>query len=68
MTNPVLPFEVLQVRDDGDGRTVFFEVGKRSIVNNKQTSLVMRSAIFVGYDQDINETLHKALSEQGWIV
>lgn len=68
MTEQVLPFEVLKVRDDGDGRTVFFKVGKRSMENNVQTSMVMQSAIFVRYNEDINETLLKALTEQGWIV
>lgn len=68
MTNKVLPFEVLRVRDDGDGQTVFFKVGKRTIENSTQTSLVMESTIFVKYEEDIEAVLLDALIKQGWIV
>ena len=68
MTNPILPFEIVSVRDDVGGKTVFFKVGKRVIVNNKQTQTTMESAIFVDDGKDIELTLYDALKVMGWIV
>ena len=68
MTKPLLPFEITNVRDDIGGKTVFFTVGKRVIVNNKQTQTTMESAIFVDEGKDIEQTLYEALKVMGWIV
>lgn len=66
MTEVIKPYEILSVREDQGGKTVFFRVGRRTMEGPKICVKTMESAIFVSENEDIDTELYKSLRAAGW--